>query len=64
MSSEKKIFLDEEEKLQIRLNRTHTERFRMLMKLIRLSRNLKKAKITEAKSREKFFQTASAEWPG
>jgi len=45
MSAEKSIFLTEEEKLQIRLNRTHTERFRILMKLIKISQKIKQAKV-------------------
>lgn len=43
-------FISEEEKLRIHLNTTYTERFRMLMRLIRLSQKLQKAKITYPKT--------------
>jgi hypothetical protein len=49
MGDPKKIFLSEEEKLQLRLSRSYTERFLLLMKLIKLDRKLKKAKIIEVK---------------
>ncbi len=45
MDSEKSPFVSEEEKLKIILNRTHTERFHMLMKLIRINQMLRRAKI-------------------
>jgi hypothetical protein len=45
MLQDKSIFLSEEDKLRIRLSRSHTERFRMLMKLI--SKKLKEAKVTD-----------------
>jgi hypothetical protein len=45
MQEDKKILLTEEDKLSIALKRTHTERFQMLMKLIRISSMLKNAKI-------------------
>jgi hypothetical protein len=41
----KKGFITEEEKIKIAANRTYTERFEMLMKLIRISRMLKSAQI-------------------
>lgn len=41
--------LTEEERLRIALKRTHTERFQMLMKLIKISRMLQSAKIIPAK---------------
>jgi hypothetical protein len=49
MSPDKGKLITEEEKLKIRLARSHTERFRVLMRLIKLSRKLKQAKIIEAK---------------
>lgn len=45
MEAPKKIFISEEEKYRIMANRTYTERFEMLMKLIRIDRMLKSAKI-------------------
>ena len=45
MSLKKIIPHSEEEKLQINLNRTYTERFYILMRLIKLNRKLSKAKI-------------------
>ena len=46
----KKIgIVSKEEREQILLNRTYTERFEMLMKLIRIGRMLKTAKIIESK---------------
>lgn len=45
MDSKKSIFITEEEKLKIRLNRTHTERFRLLMRMIKLNRKIKNARI-------------------
>lgn len=47
MEAPKKTFISEEEKYRIRANRTYTERFEMLMKLIRIDRMLKSAKIIE-----------------
>lgn len=49
MKAKKNPFVSEEEKLELHLERSYTERFRMLMKLIRLTRKLKEAKIIEAK---------------
>lgn len=46
----KNSIITEEDKLQIALNRTYTERFEMLMKLIRIDRMLKSAKIVETKN--------------
>lgn len=45
MSDEKPIFISDEEKLMLHLKRSHTERFRMLMRLIRLTKKMEKAKI-------------------
>lgn len=45
MANPKKIFLTEEEKIAIAMKRSHTERFRLLMKLIRINNMLKNAKI-------------------
>lgn len=50
MAAEKNLFVSDEQKLKIHLERNYTERFRMLMKLIRLNRKLKEVKIIEAKS--------------
>lgn len=50
MSAEKSIFITEEEKLKIHLQRSHKERLTMLLHLIKISQKLKNAKITEAKS--------------
>lgn len=50
MNSEKSIFLTEEQKIKKRLETTHTERFRLLMGLIRLDRKLKQARIIHSKS--------------
>ncbi len=51
MNPDKKVFITEEESKEIAMNRTYTERFRMLMKLIRIDRMLRNAKIVEAKDR-------------
>ena len=40
--------LNEKELFELRMNLTHTERFRMLMKLIRINKILKNAKITHS----------------
>jgi hypothetical protein len=40
-----KGFITEKEKLEKRLNLTHTERFYLLMRIIKLTRKLQKAKI-------------------
>ncbi|HET6989818.1 MAG TPA: hypothetical protein VFJ43_00775 [Bacteroidia bacterium] len=45
MSEEKYPFISEEEKRKIARNRTPTERFDLLMRLIRIDRMLKQAKI-------------------
>lgn len=45
MEKKKVIQLSEEEKLKIALSRSHEERFFMLMKLIRIDKMLKQAKI-------------------
>lgn len=49
MSQDKKIFLTEEEKKSISMKRSYTERFRLLMKLIRVNNMLKNAKIIDSK---------------
>jgi len=38
--------------MQLRLNRTYSERFDMLMKLIRINRMLKDAKIQSPKTKD------------
>ena len=48
MAAPKKIFLSEEEKISIAMKRRYTERFRLLMKLIRINNMLKTAKIIES----------------
>jgi hypothetical protein len=40
-----KGFFTEEDKVKIALNRSYTERFQLLMKLIRINKMLKNAKI-------------------
>jgi len=45
MEKKKIIQLSEEEKLKIALSRSYEERFFMLMKLIRIDKMLKQAKI-------------------
>lgn len=45
MEKKKVIQLSEQEKLKIALSRSYEERFFMLMKLIRIDRMLKQAKI-------------------
>lgn len=40
-------FISEKEKLAIALNRTHTERFYLRMRLIKISQKLKSAKIRD-----------------
>ncbi len=47
MEIKKTGIVTKEEKEQILLNRSYTERFEMLMKLIRIGRMLKTAKIIE-----------------
>jgi hypothetical protein len=44
----KKVIVTKKEKLQIAADRSYTERFEMLMKLIRIGRMLKSAKIIES----------------
>lgn len=48
MASEKSIFITEEEKLKLRLQTTYTERFYLLMQLIKASQKIKNAKIIKA----------------
>ena len=50
MNPGKSIFMTEEEKLKKRLESSYTERFRLLMGLIRLDRKLKQARIIPPKS--------------
>jgi hypothetical protein len=45
----KKVIVTEKERLMIIAERTYTERFEMLMKLIRIGKMLKSAKIIEEK---------------
>lgn len=45
MSEEKSPFISDEEKRKIARNRTPTERFDLLMRLIRIDQMLRKAKI-------------------
>jgi hypothetical protein len=49
MKSDKVHFVNEEEVLKNRMNLTHTERFKLLMKLIRINKMMKSAKITHLK---------------
>jgi regulator of sirC expression with transglutaminase-like and TPR domain len=46
MSSKKGVFYSEEELMRIRLERTHEERLKILLQLIRTDRAFRKAKIT------------------
>ena len=45
MQPEKSPFLSPEERWQIAMSRSYTERFDLLMKLIRITRMLKNARI-------------------
>jgi hypothetical protein len=45
MTSQKKVLISEEQKLRDRLALTYTERFHLLMRLIKLDRKIKSAKI-------------------
>lgn len=49
MKSDKVHFINEEEALKNRMNLTYTERFKLLMKLIRINKMMKSAKITHIK---------------
>ena len=49
MTPEKNNFITEEEKTQIALNRIYSQRFEMLIKLIRIDRMLKSAKMVGGK---------------
>jgi hypothetical protein len=49
MKSDKVHFVNEEEALINRMNLTHTDRFKLLMKLIRVNKMMKSAKITHIK---------------
>lgn len=46
MNQDRAPFISEEEKRKIVLNRTPTERFDLLMRLIRIDKMLRQAKIT------------------
>jgi len=46
MEKPKRIFFTEEEKMESRRNMTYTQRFHILMGLIRISKMLKSARIT------------------
>ena len=48
MANNKRIFISEEEKLKKKLNRSYSERFHLLMKLIRINKMLKRAIIIPA----------------
>ena len=50
MSDNEKIFITEEEKIRKRLNMSYTERFYLLMRLIKLQKKLRSAKIISANS--------------
>lgn len=50
MTNPRYPFLNEEQKFKLRLQRTHTQRFDLLMKLIRINLMLKSAKILPAKA--------------
>jgi len=45
MDSEKNLSLTQEERIVYHLSKTYTERFRMLMRLIKLTHKMKNAKI-------------------
>ena len=45
MSTQKKIFLNEDDKIKKALSMSYSERFHLLMKLIRINKMLKKATI-------------------
>lgn len=49
MNQKSTIFLTDEEKLRVHLKTSYTERFRMLMRMIKLGQKLKDAKIIQAK---------------
>jgi hypothetical protein len=51
MKATRKISFSEEEKLQKRMAMTYTERFHLLMRLIRISRMLSGAKIIHAENK-------------
>lgn len=46
MKSQNNSFVTEEEVMRNRMNLTYTERFKLLMKLIRINKMMKSAKIT------------------
>ena len=52
-------FLNEEQKMQLRQNRTYTERFDMLMKLIRISHMLQGAKLSPPEAIRRNLEAAS-----
>jgi hypothetical protein len=49
MKSDKVHFVNEEEALKKRMDLTYTERFELLMKLIRINKMMKSATITHVK---------------
>ena len=49
MNTERKKFITEEEKLALNLQRSYTERFYMLMRLIKISRKINAARIANEK---------------
>ncbi len=49
MENKKPHFVTEEEALKKRLSLSHTERFQLLMKLIRINKMMQSAKITQVK---------------
>ncbi len=49
MKTKKTHFVNEEEVLQKRMNLSYTERFQLLMKLIRINKMMKSAKIIHIK---------------
>ena len=49
MAEKNSIFISDEEKLKIHLSLSYSERFRVLMRLIKIDQKLKNAKIIKAK---------------
>jgi hypothetical protein len=48
MNPNKPVFISEDEKFRLRMQRNHTERFYILMRLIKISKKLSSAKIIKA----------------